>query len=193
MKEIWKDIKGYGGYYKISNKGRVKSLKRIVNHPQSHKMTIPKKILKQKHNGDYFFVRLSKNGIGKNMTIHRIVAMTFIPNPENKPEVNHIDGNKNNNNVLNFEWVTNSENQIHAHKLGLNHSPRYWKGKFGSEHNTSRSVIQYSINGEYINEFGSLREAARIIGISNSTISNVCNGKQKTSAGFIWKFKEKKQ
>ena len=97
MVEIWKDIKGYEGRYKISNTGKVYSCK-------------SQKILSQ-HNWDkYYFVQLWKNNKPERKKIHRLVAEAFIPNPENKPEVNHIDQNPQNNNVNNLEWVTRNEN-----------------------------------------------------------------------------------
>ena len=112
MEEIWKPIKGYEGLYEVSNLGRVKSLKRW-HHPREN-------ILKNKFTTDgYYETALLKNGKYKYIRTHRIVAQTFIPNEMNKKEVNHKDGNKLNNCVDNLEWVTSSENQKHAYKLGL--------------------------------------------------------------------------
>ena len=115
MSEIWKDVVGYEGLYQVSNLGRVKSLERLDknNHP------VKEKILKQACDGvgkGYLYVNLGRMGRGK---IHRLVAEAFIPNPYNKPEVNHIDGNTKNNRVDNLEWVTHQENCIHyTYKLG---------------------------------------------------------------------------
>ena len=107
--EIWKDIEGYEGIYQVSNKGRIKSF-----------YGVKEKILVTRTKGhDYEKVLLSKNGVGKTFLIHRLVAKAFIPNPENKPEVNHIDGNKKNNCVENLEWMTCSENTKHAFDTGL--------------------------------------------------------------------------
>lgn len=107
--ETWKDVKDYEGLYQISNKGRVKSLRWAGG-----------KVLKFGNSGfGYFFVNLSKNNKCRNFFVHTLVARAFIPNPENKPEVNHIDGNKKNNCVENLEWVTESENHLHAYKTGL--------------------------------------------------------------------------
>lgn len=100
MNEIWKDVKGYEGLYQVSNTGQVFSIR-------------SKKFLKQGHTGwgeGYAFVALCKNGMRKNKNVHRLVAEAFIPNPENKPEVNHIDHNPHNNNANNLEWVTHQEN-----------------------------------------------------------------------------------
>jgi len=114
MKEQWKDIKDYEGHYKISNLGRVKNVKRNNNRYN--------KLLKLKKGTDkykYYHISLFKNGLCKEVSIHRLVAQAFIPNPDNKPEVNHIDGNKVNNKIDNLEWCTHKENFKHASKNGL--------------------------------------------------------------------------
>lgn len=109
MTEIWKDVDGYDGLYQVSNFGRVKSFK--------HKTP---RILKAKaHTGGYLRVELYGNGQADGRFIHRLVAQTFIPNPENKPTVNHIDGDKTNNRIENLEWATQHENNQHAVKCGL--------------------------------------------------------------------------
>lgn len=114
MKEIWKDIPNYEGLYQISSFGNVKSF------PRKGTQTRKERILKfKKDKKGYFFVHLSKNNIQKSIKIHRKVAILFIPNPLNKPQINHIDGNKQNNKLENLEWCTNGENQLHAYKIGL--------------------------------------------------------------------------
>lgn len=110
--EIWKDIKGYEGYYKVNNLGIVKSY-----HTQNHKKPIILKPIKS-HNG-YLQFNLMKNKKRKITLLHRIIANSFIPNLENKPCVNHKDGNKLNNNIDNLEWCTYQENAIHAWKNSL--------------------------------------------------------------------------
>ena len=111
MKEIWKDIKDYEQLYVVSNTGKIKSLARKNTNGG---------ILKPSHNKDgYLQVILCKNGKTKCFKCHRLVAEQFIPNLNNKPEVNHIDGNKENNDISNLEWVTTSENVIHAFKKEL--------------------------------------------------------------------------
>ncbi len=109
--EIWRDIKNYDGKYQVSNFARVKSF---------HKGDV--RILKPETVKGYLRIGLYKNGRTKNYFVHALVAQAFIPNPANKPFVNHIDGNKLNNNVSNLEWVTASENQQHALRLGLQKS-----------------------------------------------------------------------
>jgi hypothetical protein len=109
--EIWKDIQGYEGIYQISNLGRIKSLHRDYTNGRI--------LNPAKNNRGYLRLGLSGNGKVRYDSVHRLVAETFIPNPKNLPEVNHIDGNKLNNRVENLEWVTKGENQAHAYKTGL--------------------------------------------------------------------------
>jgi hypothetical protein len=105
MKEIWKDISGYEGIYQVSNKGNVRSYKAFKNGEN---------LKPRKRRGGYFGVGLSKNGKVNYQLVHRLVAIAFIENPQNKPYVNHIDENPSNNNVENLEWVTNNENMLHS-------------------------------------------------------------------------------
>ena len=108
MKEIWKDIEGYEGIYQVSNKGRVKSLKRkICSNSNNHKYnTLSEKLLKLSGGGKYIQVILCKDGKTSAKLVHRLVAQAFIPNPNNLPCVNHKDENKKNNDVRNLEWCT---------------------------------------------------------------------------------------
>lgn len=119
MSEVWRDVKGYEGYYQISSSGRVRSLDRYVIG-RGGKRLIKGKILtpKEKKQG-YLDIQLSKAGKSRSFRIHRLVAGAFIPNPENKAEVNHLDGVKGNNRAKNLEWSTREENIDHAVKNGL--------------------------------------------------------------------------
>lgn len=182
--EIWKEIKGYEGLFAVSNLGRVKSLaRRVSNHTNS--IYKPERIIKHQFNHKgYPVVRLSGMGKAKKtFSIHRLVAKSFIPNPENKPQVNHIDGNKQNNHVKNLEWCTNQENQIHAVKMGLNDHSKYESGR------PKRKVNQIDIStGKIIKTFNSIADASRVFHTSN--IGECCRGKygRKTVCGYKWEF-----
>lgn len=130
MKEIWKDIIGYEGYYQISDHGRVKSVERMIDHNKS--TGVKRKIcgriltLHPKPKGYLIFIA-SKNGITKTCNVHRVVAELFVPNPDNLPEVNHIDENKKNNHFKNLQWVTHIENIRYG--TGIRRSTQYKTGR----------------------------------------------------------------
>ena len=163
MIEEWKDIKGYDGLYQVSNLGRVKSFK-----GKSERILKPR----VKRN-DYSTVHLSKNNTSKDVLVHRLVAETFIPNPENKPQVNHIDEDKTNNVVSNIEWMTAKEN--------INHGTRNLRSGIS---NGKRVKVIDIANGEY-NYYNSISECGRELNINQSTISNHLNGRSKQTCGYI--------
>lgn len=115
--EIWKDIPCYEGYYQVSNHGRIKFLERICYNGFGY-FTKKEKILCIKQKTGYITKCLMVDNIGKSYYVHRLVALSFITNSENKPFVNHIDGNKQNNRSENLEWVTAKENTRHAVVIG---------------------------------------------------------------------------
>lgn len=117
--EIWKDILGYEGYYMISNLGRFKSLDRLVNTCGGGKRSEKGRIIVSRMFNGYEYCCTSKNNVHKKIKTHRLVAKTFIPNPENKPFVNHINGIKTDNRAENLEWCTAGENIQHAYDTGL--------------------------------------------------------------------------
>ena len=149
--------------YSVSIKGEVR--KDTTNH-----------ILSQSSQQDYKFVTLLINGKQKRMRVHRMVALTFLDNPDNKPYVNHINGIRSDNNVKNLEWVTPSENIQHAVRIGLMNS-----GK-------KKAVIQYSLNGERMATFESASEAARQTGGSQSKITMCCKRQRKTANDYQWRY-----
>lgn len=116
---LWKPVYGYEGYYEINEKGIIKGVERVI-HFKNLCRKINAKILSSRiNNCGYLEVRLSKDGRTKTRPVHVLLAEVFIPNPDNKPEVNHINGNKIDNRIENLEWVTHSENMLHAYALGL--------------------------------------------------------------------------
>lgn len=178
MEEIWKDIKGYENYYQVSNFGRVRSLDREVNaNIKNNKKVIKKgKILKcAKDTDGYNTITLSIYNKKRNRKICRLVAETFIPNPNNLPQVNHIDGNKSNDNIENLEWVTASENIIHAVKTGLINRQQFWK-----------KVGQYDENNNLIRIWDNIKNASKEYNTTH--ITACCKGKRKKCKGFKWRY-----
>lgn len=185
--EYYKPVNGYDGIYEVSTLGNVRSVTRKVGHID-HSITIKNRILKPYlgTNG-YYVVTLSKKGKRHRFSIHRLVATTFIQAYNDKPCVNHKDGNKLNNEVSNLEWSTYSENNKHAYASNL--KVGYWTGKFGKKHHNSKAVYQYSIQGIFIKEFDSIMDARRETGVNDTSISLCCRNRQKTSGNYIWKYK----
>lgn len=142
MEEVWRPINGYEGLYEISNKGRVKSF----NYWNGARYEKKERIIngwEQKPNKEGAYsrmkVHLTKNKRQRGFMIHRLVAESFIPNPDNKPHINHIDGNPLNNNIENLEWCTQAENIIHAYKKGLRKSYRLYKREIISDYKNGMS------------------------------------------------------
>ena len=160
---------------KLVTYGRIKSLERYKqNH--SKLQLVNEKILPlhiNKRNG-YMYVYLNKNAKGKNCRVHRLIAEVFIDNLNNLPQVNHIDGNKQNNRVDNLEWCTPKDNIRHSYKLGLSN-------------NYKIKVNQYDLNGNFIKSFESITQASAETGISTGNISACINGKRKRAEQYIWK------
>jgi hypothetical protein len=195
MEEIWKDIKGYEGLYQVSNLGMVKSL----GFDKWHKGRILKQSFDSKRN--YLFVGLHKDGKIKQKNVHRLVAETFIPNPDNLPCVNHINEIKTDNRACNLEFCTvkyNSnygnakKNMIESRRKNndqeeINRKIKETKRKNGS-YSCEKPVAQYTLGGDLVNIYASATDAERKTGISRGGIQRCCIGKYLQAKGYIWKY-----
>lgn len=187
MIEQWKPIEGYEGLYEISNMGNVKSLPKCRGRYEGGE-----KILKQHRSEQgYMKVTLCKDSKVKSFRVHRLVAEAFIPNQENKVQINHIDGNKCNNNINNLEWNTGSENIKHAYDNKLKRA--FWLNKKSVKHPNSKKVLQYDKNMKFIKVWDSMSDIEREMSIFVDSVSKCCKGSYKTAGGYIWRYKEDKQ
>ena len=171
--EEWRDVIGYEGLYEVSNLGNVRSCEHFTNG--HHLMS---RVLRQNLSNRYLHVKLYKSQAKRSLRVHRLVAMAFVPNPDDKPQVNHIDGNRFNNSASNLEWCTSSENMIHAIKTGL-FEP--------STESTKKKVLQLDMNGNIVNEWDSMTDAAKALGLQVSNISHCCSGRIRQTGGFKWR------
>lgn len=172
--EYWKDIQGYEGQYQVSNLGRVKSL----GNKSNHKGEI---LLRQSTVNGYKHVSLSNNSLQQIHKVHRLVAVAFIDNPKNYPQVNHKDGNKQNNRVENLEWCNAQENALHAQRMGLRVQ------KKGAENSRSIKVKQIDpLTNETINVYGGLREMEKVTGFTRANVKRVLNDDKKRAYGWRW-------
>ena len=188
MEEIWKDIEGYEGLYQVSNMGRVKSLGNGSSNNSKEK------ILKERNRNKkgYKMVALYKAN-KKEFSIHRLVAQAFIPNPKNKPCIDHIDTNPSNNRVENLRWATykeNIKNPLTIKKLRLanigNKNPMY--GKCDKLNHKSIPILQFTKEGNFIKKWYSATQVEKELGISQGNISMCCNRKRKTCGGYKWDY-----
>lgn len=187
MSEEWRAVPGYEGLYEVSNCGRVRSLDRVISYVNKcgyvSKRLYKGEIKEQYLSAGYHCVRLHKNGVGKHVRVHRIIAMAFIPNPHNYPCINHKDEDPTNNSISNLEWCTQSYN------IGYGTCP---KRIYESGGGTRRKVVeQRSLDGELVKTYESVAAAAKAIGLKAQTISACCNKrkKHKTAGGFKWNYK----
>lgn len=183
--EHWMPVKGFEGVYMVSNMGRVKSVDRITISKNGKRMPFKETILKPKvGRGGYMYLTLHWGAIKKTAKIHRLVAEAFIPNPLNKPQVNHIDEDKTNNMYSNLEWCTAKENCNHGtHNIRMSMNGRNAPSK-------SSPVLQFSLQGDLIKRWESLCEIERSLGFLHCTVSDCCYGKKPSMYGFIWCFEK---
>lgn len=189
--EEWKAVEGTNGRYEVSNTGKVRSL--ICSD-----CGLIKELKPTMDNKGYLRVGLWGNGKRNQAKVHRLVAIAFIPNPENKPEVNHLDGNKTNNNVSNLQWATASENTLHAYKSGLKEKTRESCRKMGltigrfmlaeSREKRKTPVIAIRISDNFKMEFSSQADASAATGVPQPNIHKVMNGQRRTAKGYIFAY-----
>lgn len=173
--EIWKPVVGYERFYLISSLGNLKSIARNAISPINGKKYFVKECLRKyaiNPQTGYYTTSLAFNGKTLTVNIHRLVALTFIPNPENKKEVNHKDGNKLNNHVTNLEWATTRENSIHAWANGLTKHSDNQVGEGHGMHKLNNEIV-YAIRKEYNDTKVSHYKLAQKYNVTRPTISNI--------------------
>ena len=183
MKEIWKPINGYEGFYEISSLGRVRSLYRKVKCGKCH-ITIKEHLLNPQicNTNGYYMVMLSKEGVSRRFLIHRLIAEAFIPNTANKPFIDHINGIRTDNRIENLRWCTNRENLTF---------PIAYENRIKCKSSISKSVAQIDrYTGETIKVYRSTGEVQRQCGFKNQNIGRCCRGIKPTAYGYKWRYIE---
>lgn len=163
---LWKDVPDYEGYYEVSNTGLIRS-KNGIRKPQVSW-------------DGYLFVKLCKQGQCRKVKIHRLVALAFIPNPNNLPEINHKDENPANNNVENLEWCDRIYNN--------NYGTRNARAAIGISKANSKRIKQFDIKRKYIQTFDSVKQASEILNIDKASISKCACGLRLSAGGYVWKY-----
>jgi hypothetical protein len=177
IEEIYKDIPDFEGYYQASNLGNIKRL--------AIGLVKQERVMRPMDNGNgYLNIPLCKNGTKRRYYVHRLVASAFHGANKTGLEVNHYDGNKYNNTPENLSWTTRAENQKHRYDVLGHHGAN--KGRCGDKMWTSKPVLMYDLNGNFIQRFASMREASQKTEISDSCIRSASCGKQKSAGGYLW-------
>ena len=189
--EVWKDVKGYEGYYQVSNMGRVKSM-RVLKTPKNGVKCRKNAFLSTKtsHDKQYVTVALCRDGEKKQTQVHRLVAEAFIPNPNNLPFVNHKDENPSNNCAGNLEWCTQGYNIQYSLER---------KGRLRPK-SELRPICAYTLSGEFIAQYNSVWEAIEKLGIESNSprgarnnIRMCCKGKSRNAFGYRWRYADSKE
>lgn len=187
MQEIWKPVVGYEGFYEVSNMGAVKGLRRNFLCGPDHKcwkITNEALLTIAVGSRGYSRVKLRKHGKGVDPSVHRLVALAFIPNPENKPAVNHKNGIKTDNRVENLEWMTQSENRMHAvHVLGK--KPPKAPINYGKDHQNSKPLYQYTLDRKLVKVWECTDMAIKA-GYAWSSIRRILKGWRTEHKGYFW-------
>lgn len=188
MEEIWKDIQGYEGLYQISNFGRVKSLPKFRNNGTGGFISKEKILKTEENNRGYVRVQIKNNGKAKRFFVHRLVAFSFIPNPENKPCVNHLDCNPLNNRADNLEWCTFQENTDYMVKLERNKRTYLWNKRRNEKNKKNwKPVVQMDHRGSVIKKYRNITEVKKD-GFRPGDVCRCCKGQRKTTGGYVWRY-----
>lgn len=195
--EEWRPVVGFEGLYEVSSLGRIKTLSKTVVR-KGVCYNFKEKILKpQSYGNGYLKIGLHNNGHTKFLFVHRIVAQAFIPNPENKPCIDHINTIRNDNRVENLKWCTPKENRnnpITYQKTldslkGIDRVNVNKGMQLRDKQNASKRVYQYDLNGNYIKSFDSVMEAARELGVKTKCISTECTSSH-YAYGYLWYYEK---
>ena len=187
--EIWKPVVGYEDYYEISSMGRVRSLDRYARGSCDSIKLHKGRILNPKIDRDgYCIYNLCKDGQSKSFRGHRLVADAFIPNPDNKPCIDHINCVRSDNRLENLRWVTHKENNNNP--ITTNRMSTAKKNQEKGNHQTP--IIQYDLNGNFIKQYPTIKEAVMETGTNRTSIISCASGRYKTANGFRWGYIEKK-
>lgn len=168
MSEVWKDIKGYEDLYEVSSTGRVRTKEKVRWNSKCFAKRKVRYLTIKEHPCGYIYAALSKDKKQQRHLVHRLVAEVFIPNEHNKPFVNHIDGNKLDNTLINLEWVTRSENAKHAFRIGLQSN----KGEKHPKHKITNKIVQ-EIREKFRPRKYSSRKLAVEYGLSKTNILDI--------------------
>ena len=182
MSEIWKAIPGYEGYYEVSDQGRVRSVERVVEYRDGRVFHYRSRVLRPGYskNYGYYQVHLNRYNVGKMVSIHRLVALVFIPNPKGYNVVNHKDENPLNNKAENLEWCSFQYNVAYGTKF-----ERGYKNGAGSRH---KRIVKYDLNGNKVGEWESILKASVAEGLSNTTIRRFARSEKSQRNGYVYKF-----
>ena len=176
--EIWKDVPGYIGLYKVSNYGHVKSIKKQL-------------VLKICGSGNRYKTVALCNGMRKTFRLHRLVAAAFIPNPDNLPEIDHIDGDRANNHATNLRWCTRKQNLNYQKAINNKRETmkkvNTWFKKTGKDNHNAKPVYQYDLEGNFIKKWDCIHDAQRC-GFNHGNIISCCKGRLKHYKKYIWRY-----